>query len=1437
MNTHKFIDLNRHFAVISKDQPLDESMDYRSCVGFGNSLTWIELLQKKRVILLAEAGAGKTQEMLAVCRNLRQSGKSSFFIRLEHLAANLEAAFDVGDITEFRAWMTSDSNAWIFLDSVDEARLNGPNDFELAIRKFANNLSSHRSRCHIYVSSRASEWRPIVDYSLIRERLAFPRIQRQENPTQDNEQPSLGCASKDQVIAQSPNEFELVDPEIVKLCSLNQLQIAKFCDETGIKDRDEFLKQVERHDAMLFASRPQDLIELIEFWESNFRIGSRFELIEHSINKRLEEVDPARAQKQSLQLAKAKKGAMELAAASTFTKLSRIRILESNRKDSISADQVLEMWNASETAALLERPIFDPAIYGTVRFHHRVVREFLTAKWILERLKRNEKRASIEHLIFKRQYGCDVVVPTMRSIISWIALEDDKILDRALRISPDVLVEFGDPSRLPMPARIQILRAYCKQQKEEHHRRWSIEQAALLRFSHVELVPTIRNLLIEYRNCRDVLDTLLLFILHGEFKSLHLEVLSICEDDSIDRYSRMLAIRALATIGTVEDKRTCVSKIMSSGLAPVPDVIAELLESFGFRLFTPERLGETLERLPCSSGHQNTRLVSAIEKYLNSLTPEQILTILQRINGLLDIERHNNDRCSVSIDYGWLAEPAAKAVETLVRSHHVLALTEDVATSLDLIKTFDHYGGGVRLKHDLDELVPQFVALNRILFWREVAKLRLDGEKEGKKIEYWWQCRRSKSFWSLENTSFDECLHDVLAKVDQDDRLIALSLAFTIYRQNGRPKKWYRELKKLVIDSPVLVNRLHQFFHPEPKSSESKRLDRMEAGFNRNRKAHEASEVKRHADWQAYLKKNTARLKDVSLASDGSVWNAQLYLLDEMRKIDDRISHWGHANWRDLIPNHGQIVAQAFRDGLVAYWRQYKPKVRSEGVENPNSVPYAISIALSGIEIEFRETENWPRGLSVEEAELAARLALWEMNGFPEWLKQLHQGFPEIVRRVVLQEIRWEFTSETIGEQSAYVINDTKWSGQWIYDDIAKDLLTMLVETESYRLSTLSDLLWIIVRSGSASSDEISRTAKLKFKNALDVKQKAVWSACWIDVDAESAIIEISKYVGITSQEEADNFVVEVLSELLGDSGTGVSCHRMNFKSAESLGKFYALARAHVRYKDDIERAGKEAYSPTRRDDAQRARSSLFNLLAEIPGKATYICLMDLANNHCSSQERDWVLRSARQRAVADSDLMAWGVEEFLSFSAISEHVPRNNFELFDLIVSRIGDLKFDLEDGDSSIAGILLNVARETDHRIYIGGWLRDRANGKYSIPQEEELADAKRPDFRIHLAAIDAPVPVELKIADNWTGSVLFERLENQLCGDYLRAQNSMCGVFLLLYRGQKKHWRRSPSKKLDFNELLVELQYFVDDQIANKPGIKAVKVIGIDLTKRTR
>ena len=155
-------------------------------------------------------------------------------------------------------------------------------------------------------------------------------------------------------------------------------------------------------------------------------------------------------------------------------------------------------------------------------------------------------------------------------------------------------------------------------------------------------------------------------------------------------------------------------------------------------------------------------------------------------------------------------------------------------------------------------------------------------------------------------------------------------------------------------------------------------------------------------------------------------------------------------------------------------------------------------------------------------------------------------------------------------------------------------------------------------------------------------------------------------------------------------------------------------------------------------------------------------------------------------------------------------------------------------------MAEIFLKSDKETELRNFTGKSLRDRASGRYTIPQEEELADAKRPDLRIHGFGFDAPVPIEIKIADNWSGAELCERLKNQLCGDYLRDMRSRCGICLLYYRGQKNRWRLEVGKNtqsLDFAMLVEFLQKQINLHISGLPETDAVSVIGINLQKRTK
>ncbi len=161
--------------------------------------------------------------------------------------------------------------------------------------------------------------------------------------------------------------------------------------------------------------------------------------------------------------------------------------------------------------------------------------------------------------------------------------------------------------------------------------------------------------------------------------------------------------------------------------------------------------------------------------------------------------------------------------------------------------------------------------------------------------------------------------------------------------------------------------------------------------------------------------------------------------------------------------------------------------------------------------------------------------------------------------------------------------------------------------------------------------------------------------------------------------------------------------------------------------------------------------------------------------------------------------------------------------------------MKHELDDGDSRYAEILLKTNQETSICKFIGSWLRDRAAGRYVVTQEEQLTDDKRPDYRIQNSQFDGPVPVELKLLQNWSGPEHFERLENQLCGDYLRGVGSSCGIFLLVNQGGQTTWASPRNDQVQFDDLVTALQDYWLAIALKFPNVEDIKIVGIDFTKR--
>jgi hypothetical protein len=437
-----------------------------------------------------------------------------------------------------------------------------------------------------------------------------------------------------------------------------------------------------------------------------------------------------------------------------------------------------------------------------------------------------------------------------------------------------------------------------------------------------------------------------------------------------------------------------------------------------------------------------------------------------------------------------------------------------------------------------------------------------------------------------------------------------------------------------------------------------------------------------------------------------------------------------------------------------------------------------------------------------------------------------------------MQEIRYELSIEKVKTDTNYIMSDVSCYGQWSWDYMAPDIFGILKLIEPKNISNLEDLLKII--QGSTLPDsKIEELASQKCSDLSELDHLARWFAAWTGVAPDNAIGAFKTRIEkISDRNEQTKFAMIFVTHLWGSHRGDEIAVRQSFRTPQHLKSLYLLMHEYIRHEEDISRAGTGVYSPELRDNAQDARNNLLGLLKEIPGKESFLALREIANIHPEKTSRPWIMLHAKTIAEQDGDIEPWLPKQVKDFQNSLDKTPKNHRELFELVVLRLLDLKDDLENGDSSIANILKNVTQETDMRKYIGRELREKAFGRYSIPQEEQFADDKRPDLRFHGVNFDGPVPVELKLANsNWSGSKLLERLENQLCADYLRDNRSNRGIFLLVYLGSKTSWELPDSNnRVDFTGLITALEEHWLQISPKFPNVDDITIIGIDLTKRS-
>ncbi|MCO7197594.1 hypothetical protein [Pseudoalteromonas sp. OANN1] len=1423
-----YINLNRAFALIPENQEKEYQDEWGSFFGSSKEKGWRDVLKEYRCIILAEAGAGKTEEFRQQASNLMKRGVTSFFIRIEDIDSDFEEAFEIGSQQEFREWLDGSGEAWFFLDSVDEARLTNPNAFKKAINRFATCISNAKHRAHIFISSRPYAWRPKEDRSIVENKLYLPQCQNTKEPSVHDG-------------AEAENDLSALT--VVMLKPLDSDRVKSYCEARDAQSVDSLLEEIERLNLWALAERPFDLENIIDKWREAGVLGSRIDLLKHNIKSKLTEQHSVdRAGSQHLVLEQALNGARKLAAAVILTDTAGIVIPDSILKlKGIHACEVLSDWAPKDIRALLELGIFNDIIYDTVRFRHREIRELLAAEWFYSLLQSGAGRSSIAALFFKEQYGEQIITPRLRSVLSWLILFDDTFYQQAISIAPEIAVEGGDPAILPLPTREQLLEKIVFEIATNEDGRGARDNSAIARIAGEDLTPKTVELIKEYFDNDDAIFFLGRLVWQGKMVDALALFEKIAQDANRDKYARVASVRAIATLAEPNHSAELWAKLNNSDHAIEQRLLAELLEEACPNVHNVEHLLKSLEVIDCDKRKSDFySLRNAMDDFICKVTIDNNAEVLNKLlDGLDRLFRCtpfiDDEYCKVSANHAWLISYAALMLEKMIESKCELALSQRALSVLIYISQVKSWGYREYDDYEdsLGELIPKWSALNDALYWETIHQTRTHLQREGQSVTDNWDVSSHNCFWEFDESSYTRLLNSIPSLEFLDDQLVALSTVIRLYWWADKPKKILDELKVAAQTNSSLQGLMQARLGPT--LTEISDTQRRLYARRKRQEVVEKKEQQQRQEWIQSLRSAPNQLVAKSLLNNGEISNNIVWLYSEIVQEGLITTRTGGADWQKLIPEFGEKVAMEYREIAQKLWRSFNVPLQSEHRSYINSHSYALIVALAGLEIESRESSAFPHNLSDTELNQALRFLGKELNGFPSWLEDLFKVYPLATTEAMAKEVIWELEYASKDDKVHYILSNILHQAPWVHEAIAPAIFDWLYNNPEKIIKFPEYCVQIMV-GGKYPREALVALAKREISRGTPTEIQARWYAMWVDWEAEQAIPELEVWLEGLSVEQAKVTAETFVAYLVGDrSGRGGIGGMETYITPRYLKQLYILAYRFIRAEDDIDRSTGGAYMPGLRDDAQAARHRLFSLLSELPDKAAYDAMKELEQEHPEPNYRHWMKKQAYKRAEADADLEPWSCEQVCQYATYQLVTPRTHKQLFELGVLKLKNMKIWLEQGNDSPWRTWQKAEQENEVRNLVTGWLNQNCRDQYTTAQEPELTNGQRMDIWLNSNYVNAPVPIELKLLDkSWSGNQLCERLRNQLVGDYLRANGASCGVFLLVSANTNKSWQID-NQSVSLDELRDALMNYWTSISKEYPTVSAIEVIVIDLNRR--
>jgi hypothetical protein len=1398
-----------------------------------SGISWDELLKSQRILIVSEAGAGKTYECESKARELFARGEPAFFLSLESVAsAGVVATLFEDEHTRFTDWMASSSQvAYFFLDSIDELQL-VHRSFKEALRRFAYDNRGALGRATVVITAR-----PVpIDRQAFRDILPVPAPVRQEDSQDEFIRIAMDGPSKTKD-GGPPASRE------VELLPLTGPQIIEFAGSRGVENPEALLAAIDARHAREFARKPQDLIELCDDWREHGGLRAHFEQIQSHVRARLA-ARPDRREKAELPPAKAQTGAQRLALAVMLSRRLTIRYSAGSDVDATGAApidprELLTDWGPNEVLTLLERPIFVEGGYGRVRFHHRSVMEFLAARQIRDLIAEGllAQSAACRMLFGLTGSNETILRPSMRPVAAWLALLRPDMFERVVKIEPDALLTHGDPESLTDLQRERALLGFVARYGKGQWRGLEVPNLQVARLAQLGLAGTVQSAWASGVEAPEVRELLLRLVSAGRMQGCVDLVANVAADASCSDRERFEALLALAALG-------------DSRLAPMVDAIVTLAPGWSERLarwvgtmlypehVTEAQLVQLLARVRSEErdrGGYADSVARVIQKAeisqarLEALLPEVLRLARGALSAVEEEFQEADGRLAMSSILSSLCVrllELGSVSETLIEASVLARRSADASSGLGKGKT--------ELSAQLDSLPDSWrprvfqadLACVESLGGDRSARYRLDRVVYQGALNY--KLERDGP-WA------QAALADI--QMSPEHRAVLLHLAAHLYAIEGILKDGAGALRGAVADSAVLTDELNQIVASSKPSAELLKM------HEEQRKWQERQTKKRADERDAWTRIRREMAEQPALAlgpcrRDSTIWNLWLVLRKLGRNGDE--GRWDRAF---LISQFGAEITDRLRLALMAYWRGMRPTVRCErrlGEENTYLVVW--SIGLMGI---YAEAEDplWATKLKPSEAELAARYALLELNGLPSWLGSLSKAHPTGVEAVVGTELLDDLLDA--GGDSGWhsmVLQSLRNGTQ----DVAQLLLPRLIGWLAWSGLTLMRL-----PHSPSNEQKLSQAVRVllahagpEVKGPLEELAAAQVRAAgtgpyllfWLPV-----LFSLAPLRGVESMlpilaalpVEPNGAAVHIIGSLFNErTGAGSADWAAKLAPAQLLRLTLEFHR-HVRSDDDL--VHDTVYSPGPRDAAENGRRYIFDELMKASGPEALSAKLALAADPLFECLRDRIAAIAQERLAAELDAGAWAPTEVATLLSRKELSPKTSTDMAQLLVDRLDDIQELLLKDTGPRVG-WASIDDENTLRPLIARELEVASREAYTVDQEAVTADGKETDIRLR-AVSGYQATIELKVGEKGRSArELCDTIDDQLVKKYMAHRDARTGCLLVSVADPGKYWLHPETgERIDRFGLQTLLQAKADEAQRRLGGEARVLARVLDLVPR--